>query len=108
VRRKFYDIQIANGSSTAAGAVKRIGVLYDIGREVRGKPAEVRTEIRQAHARPLRVELHRWLNKTRAGLSRKSDTALAIRYALSDNLVRWLQKSYATLTDDSWLAVLVR
>jgi transposase len=30
-------------------------------------------------------DLHRWLNKTLVGLSRKSDTAAAIRYALS----RW-------------------
>src|ERR1700761_8001404 len=80
VRRKFYDIQVANGSSIASEAVKRIGALYDVEREVRGKPAEVRTEIRQARARPLLDELHRWLNKTLAGLSRKSDTALAIRY----------------------------
>ena len=35
--------------------------------------------------RPLVEELHRWLNKTLAQLSRKSDTAAAIRYALS----RW-------------------
>jgi hypothetical protein len=41
--------------------------------------------VRQARARPLLDELHRWLNKILAGLSRKSDTALAIRYALS----RW-------------------
>jgi transposase len=52
---------------------------------VRGKTVETRSEIRQARARPLLDELHRWLNKTLAGLSRKSDTALAIRYALS----RW-------------------
>ena len=85
VRRKFYDIQVANGSSIATEAVKRIGALYDIEREVRGKPAEVRTQTRQTRARPLLDELHRWLNKILAGLSRKSDTALAIRYALS----RW-------------------
>jgi transposase len=85
VRRKFYDIQLANGSAMAAEAVKRIGTLYDIEREVRGKPAALRTETRQARARPLLDELHRWLNATLAGLSRKSDTALAIRYALS----RW-------------------
>jgi transposase len=30
-------------------------------------------------------DLHRWMHKTLAGLSRKSDTAAAIRYALS----RW-------------------
>ena len=81
VRRKFYDIQVANGSSIAYEAVKRIGVLYDE-REVRGKPVEVRTEIRQARARPLLDELYCWLNKTLAGLSRKSDTALAIPYYL--------------------------
>jgi transposase len=61
--------------AVAGKAVQRIGDLYDIEREVRGKPANVRTEIRQARARPLLDELHRWLNKTLAGLSRKSDTA---------------------------------
>jgi hypothetical protein len=71
--------QIPSGSSTATEAVSRIGALYDIEREVRGKLAAVRTEIRQARARPLLDELHRWLNKTLAGLSPKSDTALAIR-----------------------------
>ena len=45
----------------------------------------MRSEIRQSRARPLLDELHRWWNKTLTGLSRKSDTALAIRYALS----RW-------------------
>ena len=59
--------------------------FYDIEREVRCNPAALRSEIRQTRARPLLHELHHWLNKTLAGLSRKSDTALAIRYALS----RW-------------------
>jgi transposase len=85
VRRKFYDIHVANGSAIAAEAVQRIGAIYDIEREVRGKPAEIRTEIRKARGRPLIDDLHRWLNKLLAGLSRKSDTAAAIRYALS----RW-------------------
>jgi transposase len=39
----------------------------------------------QARARPLIDDLHHWFNKTLAGLSRKSDTAVVIRYALS----RW-------------------
>ena len=50
-----------------------------------GKPAELRCQIRQARAAPLIEELHRWLNTTLTKLSRKSDTAAAIRYALS----RW-------------------
>ena len=85
VRRKFYDIQVANGSAIATEAVQRIGALYDIEREIRGKPAELRCQIRQARAAPLIEELHRWLNTTLTKLSRKSDTAAAIRYALS----RW-------------------
>lgn len=85
VRRKFYDIQVACGSELAAEAIQRIGALYDIEREIRGKPADLRRQIRQALARPLVEELHSWLDKTRARLSRKSDTAAAIRYAMS----RW-------------------
>jgi len=85
VRRKFYDIHAANGSAIAAEAIERIGLLYDIEREIRGKPVDVRLESRQARGRLLMDYLHRWFNKILAGLSRKSDTAVAIRYALS----RW-------------------
>jgi len=79
------DIQVANGSTIAAEAIQRIGALYDIEREIRGKPTELRHQIRQTQARPLIEELHVWMNKTLARISRKSDTAVAIRYALS----RW-------------------
>lgn len=85
VRRKFYDIQVATDSAIAQEAVQRISALYDIEREVRGKPADLRCEVRQARARPLIGDLHSWLNKMLVRLSRKSDTALAIRYALA----RW-------------------
>jgi transposase len=85
IEHKFYDIHVANGSAIAAEAIARIGLLYDIEREIRGKPTVLRCEIRQKRARPLMDELHRWFNKSLAGLSRKSDTATAIRYALS----RW-------------------
>jgi hypothetical protein len=85
VRRKFYDIQVANGSPIAAEAIQRIGALYDIEREIRGKPIELRRQVRQTRARSLVEELHVWMNKTLGKISRKSDTAVAIRYALS----RW-------------------
>jgi transposase len=85
VRRKFYDIHVANGSAIAAEVIARIGLLYDIERESRGKSVVLRSEIRQTRARPLMDDLHRWFNKILTGLSRKSDTAVAIRYALS----RW-------------------
>src|SRR5271163_4524850 len=53
--------------------------------EIRGSTAEVRRTIRQARARPRLVSMRVWLESTLAKLSRKSDTAAAIRYALS----RW-------------------
>ena len=53
VRRKFYDIQVATSSAIADEAIERIGALYGIEREVRGKPAELRCEVRnQVPLRP--------------------------------------------------------
>jgi transposase len=42
-------------------------------------------QVRNAQARPLLDSLKQWLEETLGKLSRKSDTALAVRYALS----RW-------------------
>ena len=84
-RRKFHDIHVIHASPTTTEALARIGALYGIEEEVRGKPAELRREIRQARARPLLDELNKWMEKTLRSLSPKSETAGAIRYALS----RW-------------------
>jgi hypothetical protein len=72
-------------SPTTTGALERIRVVYRIEEEVRGKPAEERRGIRQARAAPLLEELRVWMEKTLRSLSPKSETADAIRYALS----RW-------------------
>jgi transposase len=98
-RRKFYDIQVATNSAIASEAVERIGALYDIEREVRGKPALVRCEVRQARARSLIDDLQNWLNKMLTRLSRKSDTALAIRYALA----RW--RALTRYLDDGMIEI---
>jgi transposase len=85
VRRKFYDLVAAHKSETAAEALERIGALYAIEKEIRGRSPEKRREIRTARARPLLESLKQWLEATLGKLSRKSDTALAVRYALG----RW-------------------
>ena len=36
-RRKFYDLHVANNSPIAAEAMQRIGALYAIEREIRGR-----------------------------------------------------------------------
>jgi hypothetical protein len=61
----------------------RIGALYAIEEEVRGKPADLRRSVRQARAKPLLDDLRHWMQKTLRSLSAKSETAGAIRYALS-------------------------
>jgi len=85
VRRKFFDIEQAQASKLAAEALARIGELYGIEKEIRGSPAEERRRERQARAKPLLEELRAWLYEALAGLSKKSETAGAIRYALG----RW-------------------
>jgi transposase len=84
-RRKFHDIHAAHPSPTTTGALDRIGALYGIEAEVRGKPPDDRRAVRQARAAPLLAELRTWMEKTLRSLSPKSETADALRYALS----RW-------------------
>jgi transposase len=85
VRRKFYDLHVAHQSPVAAEAMERIAALYAIEKEIRGHPADERREVRGTRARPLLDSLKQWLEETLGKLSRKSDTAMAVRYALS----RW-------------------
>jgi transposase len=82
-RRKFHDIHAIHASPITTEALARIGALYRIEEEVRGKPAELRREVRQTRARPLLDELHKWMERMLRSLSNKSETAGAIRYALS-------------------------
>jgi transposase len=92
VRRKFYDLHLAHHSPVAAEAMERIAALYAIEKEIRGHAAGERRAVRNAQARPLLDSLKQWLEETLGKLSRKSDTALAVRYALSrwDALLRYV------------------
>lgn len=85
VRRKFYDIHVAERSPLAAEAIRRIGLLYAIEREIRGRLPRERRAVRQERAGPVLEALHAWLNATLLGVSAKSNLAGAIKYALA----RW-------------------
>ena len=50
-RRAFYDIHQANKSPIAGEALERIGALYGIESEIRGKPPDERAAERQGRAR---------------------------------------------------------
>jgi transposase len=85
VRRKFYDLQIAHKSPVAEEALHRIGELYAIEADIRERKPEERRQVRNERSRPLLESLKQWLEETLTKLSRKSDTSLAVRYALG----RW-------------------
>jgi transposase len=82
VRRKFYDLVAAHQSPVASEALERIAQLYAIEREIRGQRPERRREVRNLRSRPLLASLKQWLEETLGKLSKKSDTAAAVRYAL--------------------------
>ena len=98
-RRKFHEIHVVHQSPITTEALARIGALYAIEDEIRGKPADLRLNIRQTRARPLLEELRTWMEKAQRSLSSKSETAGAIRYALS----RW--RALTRYTEDGRLEI---
>lgn len=69
----------------ATEAVRRIGLLYAIEQDIRGRPPDERARQRQARAGPILESLRAWFDETLARVSGRSDLAVAIRYARS----RW-------------------
>lgn len=84
-RRKFFDVHAASGSPIADEALKRIGDLYRIEAAIRGKPPDERRAARLERSKPILDVLKPWLEARRNELSRKSELAKAIGYALT----RW-------------------
>src|SRR5450830_1537248 len=82
-RRKFHDLHAARPSAITTEALRRIAELYVIEAEIRGKPPHERQQVREQRSRPLLDDFGNWLRATLEKLSRKSDTAAAIQYALN-------------------------
>ena len=83
IRRKFFDIHVAQGSSIAKEALERIAALYRIEASIRGDPPEQRKSARQEYATPLIDDLEAWLHAQLMQISGKSALAGAIRYGLT-------------------------
>ncbi|CAB3808234.1 IS66 family transposase [Pararobbsia alpina] len=98
-RRQFYELHVARPNEFNTDALERIGALYKIEEEIRGKPPDERRAYRSEHARPLLDELHTWLSAMLEKLSRKSDTSRAILYALR----RW--EALTRYCDDGQLEI---
>ncbi|WFU51873.1 IS66 family transposase [Sinorhizobium terangae] len=84
VRRKFFDLTTSPGTHPIAEeTLARIGELYDIEKAIRGAPPDRRKTIRQSQAKSKIEALRRWWDKMLAELPRSSNTAEAIRYAIT-------------------------
>jgi len=84
-RRDFHDVWKATKSPIALEALKRIGQLYAVEREINGHTLGQRLEARQTKSAPLAKAFKAWLEDQLPKISGKSDLARAIRYGLS----RW-------------------
>ena len=102
-RRKIFDVHAATDSPIAREILERIAALYQIEEHIRGRPPDERRDVRQIRAGPLLEELHRFLLETVRTLSKKSELAGAIRYALSlwTALTRYVQDGRIEIDNNS-------
>jgi hypothetical protein len=84
-RRRFYEIAKGGTAPIASEALSRIGALYAIEAEIRGRGSEERRAERQARTRPLVDAMRPWLEHNLARVPGGSAIAQAMRYGLS----RW-------------------
>ncbi|WP_225707773.1 IS66 family transposase [Bradyrhizobium cenepequi] len=91
-RRKFWDVQVATKSPTAAEALQRIAMFYAIEDRIGGLPATHRAAVRQTDTRPLIEDFKPWLEARLLEVSKKSGLGKAIRHTInhSDGLTRFI------------------
>lgn len=94
VRRRFYELAAAAPAPIASEALTRIGALYGVESDIRGRLAEARRAVRQKRSRPVIDAIEPWLRAKLKTISQKGKLAEAIRYALS----RW--QGLARFLDD--------
>jgi transposase len=116
-RRKFFVLaDIAAGaakgrhgknapaiSPLALEAVKRIDAVFDLERDINGKPPDDRLAARKEHIAPLVAELEAWMRAERARVSGKSEIGKAMDYMLKrwDGFTRFLHDGRICLTNNA-------
>lgn len=90
-------------SPLALEAVKRIDAVFDLERDINGKPPDDRLAARKEHVAPLVAELEAWMRAERARVSGKSDIGKAMDYMLKrwDGFTRFLHDGRICLTNNA-------
>lgn len=99
LRRDFHDVWTATQSAIAREALERIGALYDIEREITGRPTAERLAVRQKLSRPKADAFRHWAEQQLTRISGKIDLAKAFRYCLG----RW--PSFCLFLEDGRVAI---
>jgi transposase len=91
-RRKFFDLHENAKSQIAGEALKFIGGLYDVERDVQDLDTDERRRIRQQKAKPIADALRTWMAAHRIKVPDGSATAKALDYSLNrwEALTRYL------------------
>lgn len=84
-RRKFFDLHATNKSQIAEQALKFIGTLYDIERDIAELVSTTRLAARQERSKPVADLLHQWM----IGQRERVPEGSAIMKALDYSLKRW-------------------
>ena len=84
-------------------AVKRIDLLFDIERSIKGETASRRHAVRQELSAPVLAELETWMKAERAKLSRHAPVAKAMDYMLRrwDRFARFLDDGRICLSNNA-------
>ena len=85
VRRKFYEDHENTKSQYSHEILKRIGLLYDVEREIKGRPPDERKAAREERSLAIIDDLKDYFDAIQGKVSGKSPLAGAIRYAIK----RW-------------------
>jgi transposase len=99
LRRKFFDLAKGGSAPIATEALARISQLYAIEADARGQNPQARLAARAVKSAPLVGNLKAWLEQCLTQVRGGSDTATAIRYALSRwaGLTRFLHDGHIEL-----------
>lgn len=108
-RRKFFDLQVANGSPVAEQALLQIGKLYAIEGQGRELATADRLNLRQAMGVPIADRLHAWMQGQRALATDGTAIAKALDYSLRrwQALTRYLHDGQLPI-DNNWIENQIR
>jgi transposase len=87
----------------AVEAVKRIGAIFDIEREINGRSIDERLSVRRERVASLVSDLEAWMRAHRAKLSRHNDAGQAMDYMLKRwvTFTRFLEDGRICLTNNA-------